>query len=140
MCERYSWIEKDGAVLFLTPYDVYETKRGKELQAYSRQSEDYVGHGAIRFYFDLSSNSGVEKECIDFSTPDNFPPDLVRAIKAGKMWDFGIVGEMRVMLTDKAQAEYDKVRVETWAEYDKACTEVWAIIWTNPANRISVWR
>lgn len=157
MCQFVSWIEQDKfkihqedkiirlcgieeAVLFLTGEDVFETEKGKRLQKYCEDEEDYIGHGAIRHYYGLSMSGGINKECTDFSTPDNFPPDVVAAIKLGKMRGLRITSDVLEMLKpsviknhlkickvsaayDKAREAYDKARVihgEAWRVYDKA--------------------
>ena len=112
MCEFVSWIEKDGEVLFLTGEDVFHTKRGRELQKYCKSKDDLTGHGAIRWYFgkdDVPLAGGKERECINFSTPNNFPKAIVKAIKCGEMAGFD--GGMPIfwLLTVSAQAEYERV-------------------------------
>ena len=116
MCERYSWIEKDGEVIFLTADDVFKTKRGKALQKHTCQ-DDWYGHGAVRWYYHFTD--GIDRECTDFSTPKNFPAELVEAIKDGKMWGFGITEKMKAMLLAPAWAEYKKIQQSAWAEYEK---------------------
>lgn len=69
--------------LYLTDNDVFNTKRGEELQKYGCSS-DFSGHGAISFYYDLTK-SYIHHEISDFSTPDNFPSEIAKAIKEGKM-------------------------------------------------------
>jgi len=107
MCNRYSWIEagKDGVVWFLTGEDIYNTSYGKELQQYSQREEDYIGHGAIHLYYGLPFIPGLknhEKECSDFSTPDNFPDEIVSAIKSGKMRKLGFDKNLLEMLSKRA--------------------------------------
>jgi len=86
MCEFISWKEmEDGRILFLTSDLIFNSKRGKELQRYDGTKEDWLGHGAIQYYFELNGRDGVDRECDDFSSPNNFPPEIVTAIKAGKM-------------------------------------------------------
>ena len=138
MCEKYSWIKKNGGVLFLTADQVYNSKRGHELRNFSGNKEDYHGHGAIEFYYGVKG--GTHKECADFSTPDNFPPQLVEAIKSGEMWGFGITQEMTKMLCDAAYAEYQKVRAPAYAEYQKVCAAAFSKIFANPKNRIKSWQ
>lgn len=86
MCEFLSWVEKDKKIHFLTPELIYSTPRGKALQKFCQSTEDYLGHGAIKFYFDVEG--GENKECTDFSIPDNFPPKIVKAIKSGDFKGF----------------------------------------------------
>ena len=137
-------------VLFLTPYDVFNTKRGKQLQKHPPLKEDWHGHGAIRWFYS-NLKGGVERECTDFSSPTNFPPELVKAIKAGRMWGFGITNEMRAMLRKPALAEYDKVcnaalaecdkvRNAAWAEYDKVRIAAFANLFRKKANRTKAWQ
>mgnify|MGYP001569069137 FL=1 len=116
MCEFISWKEFDeGVVLFLTARDMYHTQRGKELQVFSGSQDDLIGHGAIDFFFDLKSK-GKDKECTDFSTPDNFPPAIVKAIKAGEFRGLGVAKELLIPL---AWAKYEKVKTSAWMEYEK---------------------
>ena len=69
MCDFVSWIEKDQTIVFLTGEDVFKTKKGKELQKHTC-SEDWIGHGAIRWYYEFEG--GRERECTDFSKPENY--------------------------------------------------------------------
>ena len=151
MCERYSWIMIDGKAVFLTAHDVYHTKRGRELRKHTPSSDDWHGHGAIRWYEGIPNKKGVDRECTDFSSPRNFPPELALAIKDGKMWGFGITKKMVCMLRKSARAEYNKAystaRAEcekacstAYAKYNKACSTAWAKLWSDPKNRIRAWR
>ena len=121
MCHFISWIENNGEIQFLTANDVFNTKRGRELQKHCCDNADYVGHGAIEFFTETSG--GVHKECTDFRTPKNFPEVIVAAIKAGA---FAGLGSPDGLLNKKSQAECDKVRDAVWAEYDKVRDAVWA--------------
>ena len=113
MCEFISWIEKDGKCIFLTGEDVFKTKRGKELQAHDG-TNDLDGHGAIRWYYNFEG--GLDKECTDFSTPDNFPLEIVKAIKSGKMRGLGIA---EGLLTPKVITKYKRILQSALAEYDR---------------------
>ena len=88
MCEFISWIEKEGNIFFLTYHDIYRTKRGKELRDYCRNKDDLIGHGAIQYFYEFSG--GNEKECEDFSNPENFPGEITDAIKNGKFRGLGV--------------------------------------------------
>ena len=114
MCHFISWIENGSELQFLTANDVFNTKRGRELQKHCRHDADVVGHGAIEFFTETSG--GVHKECTDFSTPKNFPEVIVAAIKAGA---FAGLGTPKGLLNKKAQAKYDKVCDAAWAECEK---------------------
>ncbi len=90
MCEFVSWIEKKEGdkvkVYFLTGKQIFASPRGEAFRKWSGNQDDYTGHGAIRFYYDFEG--GENKECTDFSMPDNFPDVIVRAIKRGDMAGF----------------------------------------------------
>ena len=114
MCEFISWIEKDGKNYFLTSADL-ASKRGIKLREHCGDDDDLVGHGALRWYYG-GFEGGTKKECTDFSTPLNFPAEIVEAIKAGKFRGMGYpVG----LLNEAARAEFDKVVDPAWAEFDK---------------------
>jgi len=81
MSNFISWIEYKDEILYMTDRDL-ETSRGKKL---SRDIgfEDIAGHGAIRSFFNIPDGKGTNRESTDFSTPDNFPQDIVRDVKKG---------------------------------------------------------
>ena len=120
MCEFISWVEKDGVVLYLTSRDL-KSSRGKALR--DRIGPDICGHGAIREFYDLAPGQGTERECTDFSTPDNFPAQIVEDIKSGAFRGIGVSHDL---LTPEARAEYNKVRNAALAEYNKVCNAAWA--------------
>jgi hypothetical protein len=116
MCEFISWKEYHGKIYFLTADQIFNTPRGKELQAHTSR-EDWVGHGAIAFYYNLPEGELVRNcECTDFSTPDNFPEVIAAAIRNG---EFRGLGTPEGLLSKPAWAEYEKVRQPAWAEYEK---------------------
>jgi len=114
MCEFASWKEYKGKVYFLKDSDL-STKEGNELLK-PNVIADLCGHGAIESYYPELNGKGENKECINFSSPKNFPKEIVQAIKAGKMTRFGITKEL---LTQQAYAEYEKIKQQTQAEYEK---------------------
>ena len=114
MCEFISWIEYKDEILYLTSKDL-ETRKGREMLK-SVGREDIAGHGAIRYYFNIPDGKGTPKECTDFSTPNNFPEDIVRDIKEGLFIGFGIGKQL---LTKPAWAEYKEIRQSEWAKYEK---------------------
>jgi len=123
MCEFVSWIEKDGKLYYLKAKQVFETTRGKQLQKWCGNSDDYVGHGAIRYYYGFSESVGNDHEGTDFSSPDNFPAEIVKAIKAGEFRGLAVAEKL---LSQPALAEYEKVRQSAWAEYKKIRQSAWA--------------
>lgn len=168
MCEFISWIEKEGQVFFLTYRDIYRTKRGKELREYCNSAYDYIGHGAIRFFYD-NFKGGEEKECTAFSTPENFPNEIAQAIKNNEFNGVAPFPFPSALLTKKILMSIPtyipllrahKKRVEalekgTYREWEEACAEweeaylVWAkeetqkIAWNlfrDKQNRTPRWR
>ena len=103
MCEFMSWVEKGNKVYFLTDKQIHETAKGKELQEWSKSSDDLPGHGAIRYFYGLEQEEGINKECTDFSSPTNFPARIAKAIKGGKMRGLGTA---RGLLTNKVDAKW----------------------------------
>jgi hypothetical protein len=105
MCNFLSWIEKDGELFFLTTEDV-ESRRGKDYPDYNPCPADILGHGAIRWFYRIEG--GEDKECTDFSTPENFPKELQNAIVRAKFrrW-FGPVpiGLLRKPIDDEYRAK-----------------------------------
>jgi hypothetical protein len=54
MCERYSWIDKEGEILILTAQDVYHTERGRLTREHcNNDPSEFYGHSAIMFYYGL---------------------------------------------------------------------------------------
>ena len=123
MCEWVSWIEYKNELYFLTASDL-RTKEGRALRLYlgPQFSNDIKGHGAIDRYYGLKGK-GTHKECTDFSTPSNFPPAIVNAIKKGHFCGIGLAESL---LTAEASAEYEKVEYAAWAEYEKVRAPAWA--------------
>ena len=77
---------------------------------------DICGHGAIEHYYPELKGKGRNKECSDFSTPNNFPKEIVKAILKGKFVGIEIVLDI---LTEKGKAEYEKIQQPALAEYKK---------------------
>ena len=141
MCEFISWKEvttadgKDVEILFLTYDDIYNSKRGRKLQKFTTP-DDFIGHGAIDFFYDLNGK-GIDKECTDFSSPNNFPPIIVDAIKKGK---FYLLGTPKALLLDGVIAPL-------YADYGAKCdpldadykAKFWQLVFM-PENLAEAWR
>ena len=117
MCEFVSWIEvktdEKTEILFLTYDDIFNTSRGLELINHTSE-DDLYGHGAISFYY--QTVKGKHKECTDFSSPANFPPEIVIALKAGLMR--GIVSYFPIgLLKAPLDAKYKADRAPLYAKY-----------------------
>jgi len=126
MCERISWIElADGTLLYLTTYDLWDTKDGKRVREQFCVN-DWWGHSAIKLFYKkkLQNKLGTEYECQNFATPENFPAEIAQAIKDGKFQDIA----EPCMLAPKARASWTTrnracaAHDETWTAYDKAWT------------------
>ena len=126
MCEFISWKEMpDGSIWFLTEKMIYHTKRGGELRRHTTQ-EDWVGHGAIDFYYEDERFNGVQKECTDFSTPDNFPPEIVNAILAGEMALPGVKFPKGLLRGALYWEHEKKCNILLAVEYVKKCNILYA--------------
>jgi hypothetical protein len=147
MCEFISWIEKDKKVYFLTDKMVYHTLKGRELRKFCGNQEDYIGHGAIRHYFD-DLKDGENRECSNFSSPKNFPPLIVHAIKVG---DFGRLGQPKGLLKAPAWKAYEEAKAPAWKAYEEAKAPAWKAyqeatapafwrLFADPDNRVKAWR
>ena len=117
MCEFISWIELDEKVFFLENADL-DTKEGRELIKYlgDKVEEDLPGHGAIRHYYPELKEKGINKECTDFSSPKNFPKEIVSAIKQGKLSRIGVCPQVLNKIGNKA---YKKVEAPALEAYEK---------------------
>jgi len=131
MCEFISYIEKgrgkNKKTYFLTGEQVFNSVRGTALQEYTKSKDDLTGHGAIRWFYELEG--GTERECTDFSKPDNFPTEIVEAIKKGEMRGFPFP---RGLLSTPLDADYT-------AKCDALVKEMWDLF-AIQENRNQVWR
>jgi len=121
MCEFVSWVEYNDEIYFLQNKDL-GTKEG-ELLLRPEVIDDLCGHGAIRSYYPELKNKGANKECVNFSSPANFPAEIVEGIKTGVLSRIGICLEV---LTIKGRAEYEKIKQPAMAEYRKIEQSAWA--------------
>jgi hypothetical protein len=144
----------------LTAKQIKEWECAKERPKYSDKSE-IIGHGAIKAYYGLKDDSGAQKECEDFISPSNFPSEIVKAIKSGKM-NYSLPKNHKNLLNDRgnkkyykvvnpakaeyykvvnpAKAEYDKVVNPAKAEYDKVLILYFWKIFADKQNRNNNWR
>ena len=114
MCHFISWIEYKDEVYFLDDTKL-NTKEGRELLK-AEYKDDLLGHGAIRHYYPELKDMGIDCECTNFSSPKNFPDEIVEVIKKGLFRGFSVcVG----ILTKQAYAEYQKIQQQACAKYQK---------------------
>jgi len=120
MCQFISWVEEDNKPYYLDN-KALKTKEGKSLLKYLRDNDslcDLQGHGALRRYY--SELKGRNQECTDFSTPENFPKEIVNSIKNMEMTNILFGDETPlVLLNSEGQAEYQKIKQSALAEYKK---------------------
>ena len=168
MCEFASWKVYNKKVYFLKDLDL-NTREGRKLLD-KTVIADLCGHGAIESFYPELKGKGSNEECTNFSSPDNFPKEIVQAIKDGKMTRFGIAIGLLIpsalaeyqkikqpalaeyqKIEQSALAEYEKIEQSAWAEYEKieqpALAEYEKIkqpafwkLFSNPKNRIETWR
>ena len=164
MCNFVSWIELEKAgekkIYFLTGQQVFgEAPRAVAFREYCKSPYDYPGHGAIRWYYGLETREGLDRESEDFSSPANFPPEVVRAIKAGEMRGMGTPTGLFTApahaeyqrgraaayaeyqrVRAAADAEYQRVRAAAEAEYQRVRAAVFGDLFAVPENRAEAWR
>jgi hypothetical protein len=81
MCQHISWIELfNGAVLFLTDKEVF-SEEGR-LRLSGTLHNDIVGHGAIRTFYGLSRNEGIDYEVNDFWNKERFPKEIAQYLES----------------------------------------------------------
>ncbi len=89
---------------------VWNTKKGKELLDYDKGPNQECmanGHNAIAFYYELTGeglSNLIRREIVDFSTPENFPPAIVSAIKEFKMMRMSF-GDANISIKDLLRPE-----------------------------------
>ena len=122
MCEFVSWKEYDGHVYFLTDRDL-ETKAGAKLLL-SEVYDDLCGHGAIEAFWPELKNKGKNCECVDFSSPKNFPKEIAAAIKKGKLFRIGRSGKL---LTKKGKKAWQEAKVQTYKAYQADMAQAYKV-------------
>ena len=144
MCEFISWIEYEKKNYFLTDKDL-ESKEGKSLIKFlgNNFKEDIKGHGAIRTYFNGGNQElgkklqwGQERENTDLSSPNNFPPEIVLAIKEGRMSRIGMSLDL---LNDEGKRKYNKIKDPVLAEYNKITDPAFWKIFSQKKYRNPLW-
>ena len=114
MCNFISAVKRGEDYFYLTKDDL----RGRRFAEFKKKNavwyEDIKGHGAIEFFY--PELKGEHWECEDFSTPDNFPPCIVKDIKRGAFKGIGVCPDI---LNKEGMVEYEKVRQSAWEEYYK---------------------
>ena len=130
MCEFVSWVEHEDKLYYLTA-NLLNTKEGRDLKKFlgTAYAEDIKGHGAIERYFGIKGN---HHECDDFSSPKNFPKEIVEAMKAGAFRGIGIPDESQV-LTKKAYADYESKCAPLHADYESKLAPLHADYWSKRA-------
>ena len=120
MCEFISWKSFEGKNYFLTNDDL-NTKEGEKLLK-PEVIADLCGHGAIESYYFELKGKGSNMECIDFSSPDNFPKEILKAIKLGKFSRFGVCLDI---LNDVGRKKYKEIEALAWKKYKEIEAPAW---------------
>ena len=123
MCEFISAIKDKEDYFYLTKQDL----KGKKFNEYKKFNanwkEDIKGHGAIEYFYPEVKGKGEHWECVNFSSPKNFPECIVDDIKKGNFEGIGICLNI---LNEKGNAEYNKIEQPALAEYNKINQPAWA--------------
>ncbi len=140
MCQFVSWVERRGKVYFLTGNQLFHTQKGKELLA-TISHNNLCGHGTIRAYYGIDAGDGVDKECNNFSSPDNFPTIITEAVKSGRMRGIGFNSRL---LSEPARVECNKACNAAGDEYNRTWDAAWAMCEkvgreTNKVEHAKVW-
>ena len=122
---------------FLTHDLIHNTPRGEIIQKKFPGSGELIGHSAIREYYGLRSGEGENWERSDFSTPENFPTIIARAIKRGEFRGFGEPAGLLIATADKAWKEAIATADKAWQE--AKATAFWDLF-AIPENRAKAWR
>ena len=162
MCKPINWLEfENGKVLYLTDEEIFHTERGKALREYCQNKDDLVGHGAIRWYYEV--NGGEEKEVNDFIDPASFPAPILADFVSGKMKKMILdLTPCIVILSKPAWEQYMAVKQAAWEQYEAVKQPAWeqylavkqpaweqylaveqAAFWNllmNPENRVKLWQ
>ena len=126
MCEFISWIERRDRIYFLTGDQLFRSKKGDEFRR-TISPDDYCGHGTIRDWYGIDSGDGIDKECSDFSSPANFPHQIVEAIKSNKLRGFPMPqGLLRKPLDYDYKAKWKLLDDDYWAKLKPIDDDYWA--------------
>ena len=119
---------------FLTHHLIWETPRGEMLrkQFADAKDGDFIGHHAIRAYFQL--DGGENWECTDFSTPANFPDVIAEAIKRGEFRGLGMPDKLLTANAYKAWQEATAPADKAWQEATAPAYKAWQEA-TAPADK-----
>ena len=114
MCEFVSWIEHDDQIYYLND-NCLRDKKGRELKKYlgNRYKYDVRGHGAIRYYYDIKNNTGIDKEYTG-NDRDQYPKEIIEDIKNCNMQ---IIGFNLNLLSKSAWKKYKDIKQPAWKKY-----------------------
>jgi hypothetical protein len=135
MCEFISWIEYGNKNYFLTKNDL-NTKEGRKLLQ-PDVIADLCGHGTIRVYYPELKDLGINKESTNFSNPNNFPDDIIKAIKTGQFEGIGICLDI---LNDEGKKKYEEIKAPAWKKYEEIEAPAFWKIATQKKYRIAIWK
>jgi vacuolar-type H+-ATPase subunit E/Vma4 len=130
MCESVSALKYENKYYFLTSdkLDTFlRSKKGIEWKkTHGINDDDVKGHGFLEeFIYPELKGKAEHWECTDFSSPKNFPDEIVKQLKLGNL-RFAIPDSPKQLLTDPAFAEYKKISGQAFAEYEKISGQAFA--------------
>lgn len=115
MCKFISWIEKDNVVYYLND-NCLKDKKGRQLKKHISKEfyNDIKGHGAIRYYYDMPYNIGINKEYTGINIIQ-YPEEIIKDIKACKFRDIGFNVDF---LAKSARKKYEAIEQSAWKKYE----------------------
>ncbi len=139
MCKFVSWVERRGKVYFLTGEQLFKTEKGKEFIK-TISPDDYFGHGTIRAWYGIDEGDGMDRDCTSFSSPSNFPPIIVDALKEGRFKVFSLPRYLLCKpLDEKYHADCLSLYEKYWADLQSLYEKYWGLF-ALPENRNEAWR
>jgi hypothetical protein len=144
VCEFVSALKYENKYYFLTSdkLDTFlRSKKGREWKkTHGTNDNDVKGHGFLEeFIYPELREKAEHWECNDFSSPKNFPYEIVKQLKLGNL-RFAIPYSPKQLLTGQAEAEYQKISGQAYAEYQKISGDTFWNIFMVKKNRTKAWK
>jgi hypothetical protein len=122
MCESVSALKYENKYYFLTSdkLDTFlRSKKGIEWKkTHGTNDDDVKGHGFLEeFIYPELKGKAEHWECTDFSSPKNFPYEIVKQLKLGNL-RFAIPDSPKQLLTEKVYDDYEAKRAPLYADYE----------------------
>jgi len=117
MCDFISWVElPEGQIAYLTDQEVF-SKWGKERLGGCRHN-DVLGHGAIRAYYGISKDRGLDREQRNFWDTSKLPEELAEKVRHfeehwGDMWRKSFRGDDLLYIVEHAPGKWRRRAVRS---------------------------